>query len=184
METSLKAISLKRKATTVKNPQANGIIERVHGVINDMLRTHDLDNHEFDPTDPWGDMLAKIAWAIRSLYHTTLHATPGQLVFSRDMLFDMMCYTPNWESIRESKRAQVLKDNERENSQRRHHNYKIGDKVLLKKDHLKITRKTEFRNEGPFTVVRTHKNGTLTVTDENSGVTTTLHMRRLRPFYA
>ena len=76
------------------------------------------------------------------------------------------------------------KDNERENSQRRHHNYKIGDKVLLKKDHLKITCKTEFRNEVLFTIVRTHKNGTLTITDENSGVTTTLNMRRLCPFYA
>jgi len=55
----MKAFGIKRKATTVKNPQANGIIERVHGVINDMLRTHNLDNHEFDPEDPWGDMLAK-----------------------------------------------------------------------------------------------------------------------------
>ena len=31
-----------------KNSQANGIIERVHGVINDMLRTNDLDNYSFD----------------------------------------------------------------------------------------------------------------------------------------
>ena len=77
----------------------------------------------------------------------------------------------------------MLKDNERENSQRRHHIYKIGDKVLLKKDHLKIVRKTELRNKGPSTIVRVHKNGTLTITDEGSGVTTTLHLRRVRPFY-
>ena len=77
----------------------------------------------------------------------------------------------------------MLKDNERENSQRKHHIYKIGDKVLLKKDHLKIIRKTEFRNGGPFPVTQVHKNGTLTITDEDTMVTTTLHMRRLRPFY-
>ena len=147
-----------------------------------MLRTHNLDNHEFDPGDPWGDMLAKIAWAIRSLYHTTLNATPGQLVFSRDMLFDMR-FNPDWETIRNRKRAQVLKDNERENSQRRHHTYKLGDKVLLKKDHLKIIRKTEFRNEGPFVVKGVHKNGTLTITDKQGGVTTILHMHRLCPFH-
>ena len=90
---------------------------------------------------------------------------------------------PDWEKIRARKRAQVLKDNERENSQRKHHTYHIGDKVLLKKDHLKIVRKTKLLNEGPFTVVRVHKNGMLTITDEEGGVTTTLHMRRLRPFY-
>ena len=129
----------------VKNPQANGIVKRVHGVINDMLRTHNLDNHELDPGDHWGDMLAKIAWVIRSLYHTTLNATPGQLVFNRDMLFDMR-FNPNWENITKRKRAQVLKDNERENSQRNQHTYRVGDKVLLKKDHLKIIRKTEFQN--------------------------------------
>ena len=147
-----------------------------------MLRTQDLDHHEFDPGDPWGDMLAEIAWAVRSLYHTTLNATPGQLVFNRDMLFDMR-FNPDWENIRKRKRAQVLKDNERENSQRKQHTYRVGDKVLLKKDHLKIIRKTEFRNEGPFTIQRIHENGTLTITDEESGVTTTLHMRRVRPFY-
>ena len=147
-----------------------------------MLQTMDLDNHEFDTSDPWGDMLAKIAWAICILYHTTLNATPGQLVFSRDMLFDIK-FSPNWENIRKRKRAQTLKDNERENSQRKHHIYKIGDKVLLKKDHLKIIRKMEFRNEGPFQVTQVHKNGTLTITDEGSGVTTTLHLRRVRPFY-
>ena len=180
--TFMKAFGIKRKATTVKNPQANGIIERVHGVINDMLRTMDLDNHEFDTDNPWGNILAEIAWAVRSLYHTTLNATPGQLVFSRDMLFDMR-FHPDWEDIRKRKRAQVLKDNDRENSQRRDHVFRTGDKVLLKKDHLKIIRKTELRNEGPFTIVRVHKNGTLTITDEESGVTTTLHLRRVRPFY-
>ena len=98
------------------------------------------------------------------------------------MLFDMR-FNPDWETIRKRKRAQVLKDNERENSQRRNHTYKVSNKVLLKKDHLRIIRKTEFRNKGPFMVKGVHENGTLTITDEKSGVTTTLHLRRLRPFY-
>ena len=76
-----------------------------------MLRTNDLDNHEFDTGDPWGDMLAEITWAICSLYHTTLNATPGQILFSQDMLFDMR-FNPDWDTIRKRKRAQVLKDNE------------------------------------------------------------------------
>ena len=50
--------------TAVINPQANAIIERAQGFINDMIRTQDLDNREFDPVDPWGDILAELAWAI------------------------------------------------------------------------------------------------------------------------
>ena len=32
-----------RKPTTVKNPQANGILERVHQVLGQMLRTAEID---------------------------------------------------------------------------------------------------------------------------------------------
>jgi len=52
-----------------------------------MLQTNNLDNFTFDPADPWGDILANVAWALRLLTHSTLNATPGQLVFSHDMLF-------------------------------------------------------------------------------------------------
>ena len=63
----IEGFRIKYRPTTVKNPQANAIIERVHGVINDMIRTQDLDNHEFDPVDPWGDILAELTWAVCSL---------------------------------------------------------------------------------------------------------------------
>ena len=146
-----------------------------------MIRTQDLDNHEFDPVDPWGDILAELEWAVWSLYHRTLDATPGQLVFGRDMLFDML-FTPDWDKIRARKRAQVLKDNERENSKRRQFTYKIGDKVLLKRDHLRILRKRECRNKGPYTIVQVNKNGTLSITNEDSGLTSTVNICRLIPF--
>lgn len=37
--------------------------------------------------------------------------------------------------------------------------------------------------KGPFTIARVHKNWTLTITYKESGVATTLHMRRMIPFY-
>ena len=40
----LKAYGIKANRTTVKNPQANAVLERVHQVMVDMLRTHDLEN--------------------------------------------------------------------------------------------------------------------------------------------
>ncbi len=35
---------IKRKPTTVKNPQANAVLERVHQVLGQMLRTAELDS--------------------------------------------------------------------------------------------------------------------------------------------
>jgi hypothetical protein len=46
---------------------------------------------------------ASAAWAIRSTFHTTLGATPGQLVYGRDMLFDLS-FKANWKNIKERKK--------------------------------------------------------------------------------
>ena len=42
---------IKRKPTTVKNPQANAILERVHQVLGQMLRTSELDMAPFPYTE-------------------------------------------------------------------------------------------------------------------------------------
>jgi hypothetical protein len=63
------------------NPQSNGIREREHQVLGNALRAFERENKELDTNDPWGPFLSAAAWAIRSSVHTTLDATPGQLVF-------------------------------------------------------------------------------------------------------
>jgi hypothetical protein len=85
----LKDFEIKPKITSIKNPQANAPIERIHQVVTSMLLTKNLSNKEFDYIDPWGDVLSSISWAIRASYHHTLKATPGQIVFGRDMLLNM-----------------------------------------------------------------------------------------------
>ena len=69
----------------VKNPEDNTSMERLHQVILNILVTRDIDNKVFDHIDPWSETLAYIAWAIRSSFHRTIMATPGQAVFGRDM---------------------------------------------------------------------------------------------------
>ena len=44
---------MNKKPNTAFNPQANGIVERVHQVLNDMLRTFDLENQQLDSKEPW-----------------------------------------------------------------------------------------------------------------------------------
>lgn len=168
---------LKRKPTSRKNPQANSIIERVHQTIGNMIRSFNLDDADLDPNDPYGDLLASVAWAVRSTYHTTLEATPGQLVFGRDMIFDVE-HQANWENIRLRKQRIINKSNEAENAKRHDHDYEIGDKVLLAKDG--IIRKTELPQEGPYEIVQVHTNGTVRI--QRGAVRERLHIRRLTPF--
>jgi hypothetical protein len=78
--------SIKKKNSTPFNLQSNGISERVHSTINDVLRTAEIYGREMDEKYPWGPFLSSAAYAIRSTFHTTLKATPGQLVFGRDMV--------------------------------------------------------------------------------------------------
>jgi hypothetical protein len=69
------------KPITVRNPQANCIVERVHQLIGNIIRTFELENNYLDDDDPWNGILSATAFAVRSTFHTTLQNTPGQLVF-------------------------------------------------------------------------------------------------------
>ena len=121
---------IKVRPITTRNPQANAILERLHQVLGEMLHTKNLQEHDFDDVGPWGELLASVAWAIRSTHHTTLQASPAQLVFGRDMLLDMK-FIADWEAIRLRKQRDVDKNNSKENSLRVPHDYQIGDKVLV-----------------------------------------------------
>jgi Integrase core domain len=80
---------IKAKSTTSHNPQSNAIIERVHKVVNNMLKSFDLAKENLEEDNPFEYFLQSTAWAIRSNYHTTLQATPCQLVFGRDMIHNI-----------------------------------------------------------------------------------------------
>jgi hypothetical protein len=79
----------KRKPTSVKNPQANAILERIHAVLMNMLCTSEIDMADSVKTSDIDVFLANAARAIRSTYHTVLIASPGAVIFGRDMLFDI-----------------------------------------------------------------------------------------------
>jgi hypothetical protein len=67
----------KAKPITVRNPQANAIVERVHQVIGNIIRTFELESNYLDEDDPWKGILSATAFAVRSTFHTTLRNTPG-----------------------------------------------------------------------------------------------------------
>jgi hypothetical protein len=107
---------IKRKVISMQNPQANSIVERTHQTLGNLIRSFQLqDKPYYDPDDPWGGILAAVAFALRSTYHTTLQAMPGQLVFGRDMVLNVQHLT-DWTAIKARKQQIIRKNNRIENS--------------------------------------------------------------------
>jgi hypothetical protein len=148
---------VKAKPITVRNPQANAIVERVHQVIGNIISTFELENNYLDDNDPWKGILSATAFAVRSTFHTTLQNTPGQLVFWRDMILNVK-HEANLEYIGARKQNIIIKNNEDENAKRIPHTYIIGDKVLLKRG---TENKYETPYQGPFTITQVNENGTV-----------------------
>ncbi len=65
-----KSYGIKRKPTTVKNLQANAILECMHQVLRQMLRTAEIDMAESVTPNDIDVFLDNAAWAICSNYHT------------------------------------------------------------------------------------------------------------------
>jgi hypothetical protein len=160
-----------------RNPQANSVLERVHLTLHNLLRTFELQQQTLDPMDPWSGFLAATAYAIRSTYHTTLQATPAELVFGRDMLFNRE-FQPNWEEIRRRKQQLIDDNNRRENAKRIKHTYSVGDQVLYR---LRDSRKHHSHYDGPFTIVQTYTNGQVKIRRHNT--TQKVNIRLLHPYY-
>ena len=168
---------MKRKPTTKYNPQSNGIVERVHAVLNDMLRTFEIEERELDSADPWTEFLSAAAFAIRATYHTTLEATPAQLVFGRDMVLPISIRA-NWARIKEKRQEEINRNNRRENKGRIAHTYHPGDKILLKKEG--ILRKLASPREGPYKITRVYNNGTVQI--QRGAISERVNIRRITPY--
>ena len=87
---------LKRKHIKTRNPQSNTIIERIHRTIGNIIRTIDVSN--IVNNDPWSSILAATMFAVRATYHTTIQASPMQLVFGQDTILNIK-HVFNWEHI-------------------------------------------------------------------------------------
>jgi hypothetical protein len=124
---------MKRKPTIIKNPQANAICEHAHQVLGTIIRTSELDMADsVEPADI-DTFIDNAAWAIRSTYHTVLKASPGAAIFVRDMLFDIP-FVADWKQIGDYRQHQTDRSNKHENDKRVDYDYKVGDKILIRKD--------------------------------------------------
>jgi hypothetical protein len=161
LNTYVDSYGIKRKPTTVKNPQANAILERVHQVLGQILRTLELDMADSISPDDVNVFLDNAAWAFRSTYHTVLIASPGAAIFGQDMLLDIP-FVADWYKIGDHRQSLTDHNNKHQNKWRTDYDYKIGDHVLIVKDGILRKSESKFGKE-PWTITTVHTNGTIRV---------------------
>ena len=170
---------IKRQGITVRNPQANAVIERIHQTIANIIRTFEVqDDPDLDPDNPWAGILSATMFAIRATYHTTLQATPAQLVFGRDAILNVQ-FEANWNLIQQHKQRIIQKNNLKENSKRIPHEYKVNDQVLcMGKPTLSKFGSNPW--EGPFQILKVNNNGTVRL--RKGIVIETVNIRQIKPY--
>ena len=187
---TLRSYAIQRK---LFNLQANSVFERVHQVLSNVFRTFHLRNFSRTDkaSDPFDEVLASTAFAIRSPFHTELDSSPGQLVFRRDMIFPTI-YVANWRTIQQQRELRVKRDTNRENQSRIDHDYRKGDLVLILRDDRGSTsirkideptqgpRKIDEPTQGPFRIRRVHKE----VTIDQHSFHECINIRRLVPYFS
>jgi hypothetical protein len=109
-------------------------------VLGTMMHTSEIDMAKSVQPADIDTFIDNAAWAIRSSYYTVLKASSGAAIFERDMLFDIP-FIADWKQIGEFRQHTTDCRNERENKTRVDFNYKVGDKILIRKD--RILRKAE-----------------------------------------
>jgi hypothetical protein len=167
-----------RKPTTVKNPQANGILERVHQVLGQMLCTAELDTANSVTPNDIDVFLDNAAWSICSTYHMVLKPSPGAAIFECDMLFDIP-FVADWHKNGEQRQSLTDCGNQRKNTKPIDYDYKVGDKVLLINEG--ILRKAEFAySKEPWTITTVHTNGIIRI--QHRTRMEQLSIQRVQPF--
>jgi hypothetical protein len=115
--------------------------------------------------------------ANKSTYHTTLQATPCQLVFGRDMIHKISSGA-NWDQIQKRKQDIFNKSNQKENKSRIPYEYKVGDQVLFETPG--ILRKLSTPRTGPYPVTNVYNNGTIRI--QKGIVSERVNIRRITSF--
>ncbi len=97
---------IKHKPIMIKNQQVNAILECLHQVLAQMLRTSELNMAKTITPDDVNVFLDNGAWAIPSTYYTVLKASPGVAIFGCNMLFKNP-FIANWNKIGDYRQCQT-----------------------------------------------------------------------------
>jgi hypothetical protein len=170
---------VKRKPTSIKNPQANAILEQIHQVVMTMVCTSEINMADSVAPSDIDAVLTNASWAIFSTNHTVRKASPGSAIFGRDMMFDIP-FIADWKKIGDYRQRQTDQNTIRENSKRFDYDNAVGGKVLILKDG-KLHKAESPKQPEPWTITIVHTNGTIRVTRGTKSER--INVRRVEPFF-
>jgi hypothetical protein len=132
----------------------------------------------------WKGILSAVGFAMRATIHTTMRATPMQLVYGRDAIHNVR-FEADWQYIKEPRQKVIVQNNQRENATRKPYTYTVGEQVMIEQHQQRKYGTPRFK--GPFTVDRVYDNGTIRVRQDaaNGGaVYQTWNIRNIHPYKA
>jgi hypothetical protein len=153
-------------------------LEHVHQVLGQMLRTAELDMANSVTPNDVDVFLDNAAWAIRSIYHMVLKASPGAAIFGQDMLFNIP-FVADWRKIGDQQQLLTNHGNQQEKAKQIDYDYKVGDKVLVINEGILRKAESAYGKE-PWTITTVHTNGTTRI--QCGTKTEQLSIRRVEPF--
>ena len=106
------------------NPQANSMVERAHQTIRNLIAVQNIKCQDDLVNGSWDGVLTAVRFAMNATIHTTLRATPAQLVFNRDAIHNVR-FEANWKYIKERRQRLIQQNNDRENATRVPHQYNV-----------------------------------------------------------
>ena len=170
--------------TTVKNPQSNAVVERLHQTLKTTIAISLSENPPTSFEEVSSLIHRKCAaaqFAIRATVHTHSKISPGEMSFGRHMLYPFSRQI-DWQQIISRKQEIIDRANIKENSKRQFFDYKIGDLILiLNKQSNKGKLDPNTLPEGPWKITQVHTNGTVSIL-RNSYIER-INIRRIRPFF-
>ena len=179
----LEKAGIKSKPITANNPQSNGIIERVHQTVAQVLRVYMAvrpPQTDDEARKLIEEALAQAMFASRCISHGSLNnVSPGAVAFHRDMFLDLP-FVADLLSIQALRQQQIDQRLLKANAKRLPRDWKVGDKVWIRVKR-KANEKLLPPFRGPYEIVVTHTNSNVTVRHSN-GVLERTNVRHLKPY--
>ena len=144
----------------IPNKQADYIVNYLlEFVVHQMVCSVGITcKRDLDAVFGWRGILSAVRNGICSTVHTTMRATPTQLVFGRDTILNVS-FEANWAYLKERKQKLIKHNNRRENAKRIPHHYAVGDLVMIKENPNRKHGESQY--SGPLTVTAVNDNGTV-----------------------
>jgi hypothetical protein len=123
-----------------------------------MMKSQTITSRDDLENGKWKGVLSAVRFAMRATLHTTMRATPMQLVYGRNTIHNIR-FEADWQYIKARRQRVICCNNERENTQHTPHTYLPGHRVMISQHQERKYGIPKYK--GPYTMDSVNDNGTI-----------------------